>query len=138
MPNGIDLLLADHQIVADLFAEFDESFDATVIGRVIDALTAHDAAEQAALYPFAASVLDDPDVIQRSETAHSLIKHQFDLIASLEGPPLVDAFAALRTLVTQHVADEEEHLFPALAERATAQQLEALGARILQAKQRGG
>jgi hypothetical protein len=38
----------------------------------------------------------------------------------------------------EHVADEEQNILPALAEHATPQQLEGLGARIMQAKQRGG
>jgi len=138
MPSGIDLILADHEMVNELFAEFDANQDAATIGLVIAALKAHDEAEQAALYPMVGTLLGDLDLVQRSETAHSMIKKQFDLIATLEGPPLVAAFKELQQLVTAHVADEEKNLLPKLAETATPQQLEALGARILQAKQRGG
>jgi hypothetical protein len=59
-------------------------------------------------------------------------------MSALEGPSLVVACKVLQELVTEHVEDEEANLLPALAEAATPQQLEALGARILQAKQRGG
>jgi hypothetical protein len=138
MPNGIDLILADHQMVDELFAQFDAKQDGATIGLVIAALKAHDEAEQAALYPMAGEVLNDLDLIQRSEASHSMVKKQFDLIATLEGPPLTAAFNALREMVQSHVADEQENLLPALAEAATPQQLDALGARILQAKQRGG
>jgi hemerythrin superfamily protein len=138
MPNGIDLILADHQEVAELFDEFNSNQDGAIIGRVIAALTAHDEAEQHALYPFAAAILDDPALIERAAAAHSLVKKQFDLIKSLEGPPLAAAFAGLQTLVTEHVDDEEQNLLPALAEKASPQQLEGLGARIMQAKLRGG
>jgi hemerythrin superfamily protein len=138
MPSGIDLILADHQTVSGLFAEFDTKQDATTIGLVIAALKAHDEAEQAALYPLAGQLLGDLELIQRSEAAHSTIKKQFDLIATLEGPPLIAAFERLQQLVTEHVEDEEGNLLPALAEAATPQQLDALGARLLQAKQRGG
>jgi hemerythrin superfamily protein len=138
MPNGIDLILADHEMVNALFAEFDAKQDGATIGLVIAALKAHDEAEQAALYPMAGMLLGDLDLIQRVEAAHSVIKKQFDLIATLEGEPLVLAFKELQQLVTEHVADEEKNVLLAMAEVATAQQLEALGARILQAKQRGG
>jgi hemerythrin superfamily protein len=138
MPSGIDLILADHRKVEALFDQFDQTGDAGVIGQVIDALRAHDDAEQSALYPFAGNVLGDTELIQRSAAAHSYVKKQIDLITSREGAPLVDAFLALRQLVTEHVADEEKNLLPALAEQATTQQLDALGARIQQAKQRGG
>jgi len=138
MPNGIDLILADHQTVNGLFAEFDTKRDAGTIGLAIAALKAHDEAEQAALYPLAGKLLGDLELIQRSEEAHSMVKKQFDLIAMLEGPPLIAAFEELQRLVTAHVEDEEKNLLPALAEAATPQQLDALGARFLQAKQRGG
>jgi hemerythrin superfamily protein len=138
MPNGIDLILADHEMLNELFAEFDAKQDGATIGLVIAALKAHDEAEQAALYPVAGAMLKDLGVIQRSEAAHSAVKKQFDRIASLEGEPLIVAFKELQEMVRAHVADEEKNLLPRLAEAATPQQLEALGARILQAKQRGG
>lgn len=138
MPNGIDLILEDHAKVNDLFVQFDESGDATLIGQVVDCLKAHDAAEHAALYPMIGNLLGNLEMIARSGRAHSAVKKQVDLLATLEGPPLVGAFAELRRLVDQHVADEQDNLLPALADAATPQQLDELGARILQAKQRGG
>jgi len=138
MPSGIDLILADHQMVNGLFEEFDTKQDGTTVGLIIAALKAHDEAEQAALYPLASAILGDAKLIERSEAAHSMLKKQFDVIATLEGAPLVAAVGVLRQLVTQHVEDEERNLLPALGEQATPQQLEALGTRLLQAKQRGG
>ena len=138
MPNGIDLILADHRTVESLFATFAGTGDAGAIGMVIDALQAHDDAEQAALYPLVGVVLGDRKVIERAAVAHSMVKKQIDVIKALEGQPLVDAFAALQKIVAAHVADEEKAILPALAERATEQQLQGLGARILQAKQRVG
>lgn len=138
MPSGIDLILADHQMVNELFEEFRAKQDGATVGLIIAALKAHDEAEQAALYPFAALLLGDAALIERSATAHSMVKKQFDAISSLEGPPLVVAVGVLEQLVTEHVADEEANLLPQLAEQATPLQLEALGARLLQAKQRGG
>ena len=138
MTNGIDLILLDHREVDDLFARFDETGDGTLIGVVIDKLTAHDDAEHAALYPLLGAVLGDEDMITRAALAHSEVKKQIDTIKFLEGPPLTDAFQVLRTLVQTHVADEENVMLPALAASATAAQLDGLGARILQVKQRVG
>jgi hypothetical protein len=83
-------------------------------------------------------ILGDTDIIMRSSVAHSAVKKQIDLLTTLEGPPLVDAFKGLRTIVQRHVADEEKNILSALGNAATPQQLEELGARILQAKQRVG
>ena len=138
MPNGIDLILADHGSVDALFKRFDDEADATVIGQVICELKAHDDAEQAALYPMVGKVLGDEGMITRSAAAHSAVKKQIDALTTLEGPPLVEAFKVLRTIVQKHVGDEEKNILPALGEAATPQQLEQLGAQILQAKQRVG
>jgi hypothetical protein len=60
MPNGIDLILTDHRNVEALFAQFDETADATLIGQVICELKPHDEAAQAALYPWWAISLATP------------------------------------------------------------------------------
>lgn len=138
MPNGIELILADHQRVNELFAQFAETLDGTLVGQVVDALHAHDDAEHAALYPLAAHVLGDPALIERFATAHSAVKKQIDLVVTLEGSPLVEAVKRLQALVSDHAGDEEANLLPQLTEQATAAQLDGLGARILQVKQRVG
>ena len=138
MTNGIDLIILDHREVDDLFARFAQTGDGTLIGVVIDKLTAHDDAENAALYPLLGAVLGDEAMVTRASAAHSEVKKQIDTIKSLEGQPLTDAFDVLRTLVQEHVAEEENEMLPALAEQATAEQLEGLAARILQVQQRVG
>jgi hemerythrin superfamily protein len=138
MPNGIDLIVADHERLNELFAQFDETQDASVIGVVLDVLAAHDDAEHAALYPLVGHVVGDAEMVERAANAHSAVKRQIDHLKAQEGAPLVEAFATLRALVVEHASEEEAEILPALAARATPQQLEGLGARILQAKQRGG
>ena len=138
MPNGIDLILSDHQEADDLFTRFAETGDGGLIGLVIARLTAHDEAEHGALYPLLGEVLGDEDMVIRAAAVHSAVKKQIDEIKHLEGPPLTDAFDVLRTLVSDHVADEETNMLPALAAQATPQQLDRLRARILQIKQRVG
>jgi hemerythrin superfamily protein len=138
VPNGIELILADHRRVEQLFATFAETGDASIIGQVVDALAAHDDAEHAALYPLAGHVLGEAAAVERWAQAHSAVKKQIDHIKTQEGAPLAESFETLRLLVQAHVEDEEKNLLPALDDKATAQQLDGLGARILQAKQRGG
>jgi hemerythrin superfamily protein len=104
----------------------------------MDMLTAHDDAEHGALYPLAATLVSDASVLDRSLEAHSALKRQMDHVKALEGIPLVASFQVLRDLVTAHVEDEEQNLLPALRQAATEEQLDTLGARILQAKLRGG
>jgi hypothetical protein len=138
MPDGIDLILADHQVVASLFDAFESTGQAALIGQVVDQLAAHDDAEQQALYPLAALVLDDAALLDRSLVAHAAVKRQIDHLLAQEGQPFIEGAAVLRALVEEHVADEEQHLLPALREAATERQLDELGGRILQVKQRVG
>jgi hemerythrin superfamily protein len=138
MPNGIDLILADHRRVDDLFAAFADTGEPTLVGQIVDALSMHDQAEHSALYPLAGHVLQDPELIERSAAAHSGIKQLIDRITQLEGEPLTTAVTDLARVVRRHVEDEEQHLLPALADRCTPAQLDGLGARLEQTKQRVG
>lgn len=138
MPNGIDLLLADHRFVDGLFGDFGGPTQGPNVGRIVDALKAHDDAEHAALYPMCSRLLGDVQMVAECAAAHSRIKAQIDVVMGLEGPPLIGAVEQLKALVTAHVDEEERVLFPELARVATPDQLDELGARILQAKQRVG
>jgi len=137
MITGIDLILADHRRVDALFDQLGGPDDGPVIGMIIDALTAHDQAEHAALYPLTIKLLG-PQIVERSELAHSRVKKTMDDIRQLEGAPLRDAVDVLHALVTEHVQDEETNLLPGLREAATPAQLDGLAARIEQSKQRLG
>ena len=138
MPNGIDLILADHRAVEDLFTQFDQSGQAALAAQAIDMLKAHDDAERAALYPFAAELLGDTTSVDEMLAEHHSVREQIVIVSALEGDALVAGFAQLRSIVDHHVAEEEQGLLPALDKAASPQQLQALGARFLQAKQRGG
>jgi len=83
MPNGIDLIMQDHQDVNDLFDRFAESGDGALIGEVIARLGAHDDAEHGALYPLLGAVLDDEDMVMRAAASHSAVKKQIDEIKHL-------------------------------------------------------
>ncbi len=136
MPNGIDLVLADHQRVTALFAEFAETGVGAVVGQIVDCLAAHDDAEHGALYPLAGEILDNTEDVEGFDVAHARIKRAIDDLRALEGQPLIDAVAKLQAAVSAHVEDEELNLLPQLAAAATPAQLDDIGTRILQVKQR--
>jgi hypothetical protein len=138
MPNGIDLIVADHRMVEELFDRFAETGAGFLVGQAMSMLEEHDNVEHGALYPLVGEVLADTAMIERAAKAHSAVKKQIDVMAGLEGEPLMRAFATLRSLVKEHVADEERNILPKLADKATPAQLELLGARILDSKQRVG
>ena len=107
--------------------------------RSIDQLTAHDDAEQQArCTPSSPRACDDAALLDRSLARPLGGQAQIDHLKAQEGPPFVEAVRGPARLVEDHVADEEKNLLPALRKAATDQQLDELGGRILQAKQRGG
>ncbi|HEY1738688.1 MAG TPA: hemerythrin domain-containing protein [Acidimicrobiia bacterium] len=137
MITGIDLLLAEHRRVEELFAQYSKAPSAGVAALIFADLEAHDEAETAALYPLARALLGD-DAVDPALLAHAEVKTLIDTACALEGPPLDAAMKLLQKKVAAHVADEEKHLFPALAKAATDDQLTGLGARAEQVKQRVG
>ncbi len=136
--RAIALVLADHRRVERLFADVHTTEEGGYIGQILDALTAHDAAEQAALYPLTVALLGDDPVVPGALDAHREVKAQMERLRSLEGAPVLEAVAELEALVTAHVAEEEEQLLPVLEAVATPAQLDGLSARWQQAKQRIG
>lgn len=83
-------------------------------------------------------LLGDVQMVAECAAAHSQVKAQIDVVMGLEGPPLIGAIEQLQAMVKAHVDEKERVLFPELARVATPDQLDELGARILQAKQRVG
>jgi hemerythrin superfamily protein len=138
MPNGIDLVLADHRKVDALFTKFNETRLGSYAGMIFDSLAAHDDAENGALYPLALGLLGDAELLDRAEAAHSQVKKIIDQAKFLEGAPLADLMTLLQVAVETHVKDEETNLLPALQAAATPDQLEGLAARWAQILQRVG
>ncbi len=138
MSNGIDLILGEHRHVEELFAEFRKGREGTVAGMIFDALSAHDDAEQATLYPLVEALGIDPAVVARSLRAHSGLKRLIEHARGQEGRPLVEAMAAVEAAVADHVRDEERALLPVLQKAATVPQLEGLASRWNQVQQRVG
>jgi hemerythrin superfamily protein len=138
MPNGIDLVLADHRKVDALFTKFNETRLGSYAGMIFDSLAAHDDAENGALYPLALGLLGDAELLDRAEAAHSQVKKIIDQAKFLEGALLADLMTLLQVAVETHVKDEETNLLPALQAAATPDQLEGLAARWAQILQRVG
>jgi hemerythrin-like domain-containing protein len=138
MTTGIDLIRLDHRRVEACFEEFARTRDATLVGQIFDMLTAHDDAEQGALYPLMEAVGVPAAKVADARQAHSVVQVLMDHARQQEGIALLADIAALQQAVQRHVQAEEQTLLPALEQRATLEQLDGLAARILQVKQRVG
>ncbi len=136
MPNGIDLVRAEHERVRELFVRFNATLDSTLVGQTLGALRAREEAEHSALYALAHRLVDDPALMDRLAAAYSAVKRQMDVVSGLNGAPVVNAFQTLQAFVGDYAKVEETKLLPRLVEHATPEQLEGMATQILQVKER--
>ncbi|MFF8262602.1 hemerythrin domain-containing protein [Streptomyces virginiae] len=139
----IEELTSDHQEVAALFAQLDNHAGADpqrreLADRLTMELVRHAVAEEQHLYPAVRRFVDDGDDLADKEIAdHSEVER---LLKDLEGcQPDDERFdrliAQLKSMVMAHVADEENRLFPLLAEACSAEALNELGEKVRRAKE---
>ncbi|MFD9483023.1 hemerythrin domain-containing protein [Streptomyces sp. NPDC059991] len=140
--NVIAELKADHREVEEMFDKIqalppgDEKRKEVADQFTIE-LVRHSVAEEMYLYPAVREHVPGGDAIADRElkdhaTVEQLLK---DLEKASVGDVGFDALVAqVIAEVSTHVADEEENLFPALADACSAEQLNDLGDKIRMAK----
>jgi hemerythrin superfamily protein len=104
----------DHRKVEELFAQYADGQEQSVLERICDELEVHTTLEEELVYPRLAQ-LDRP----MEEHAHSEHAEAKDLIAQIRaGDPDAATLAnQLQQAVKQHVSEEEAQAFPLLRER---------------------
>lgn len=119
--NALDLLKRDHDLVKDLFAEYDTlSGDGArkneIAQTVLSELELHSRIEQDIFYPAlrARSGKDGKELVKHSVREHQEID---DLVAELKDadpsdPDFEDKFLDLMEDVEEHFAEEETEMFP--------------------------
>ncbi|MGK5548733.1 hemerythrin domain-containing protein [Streptomyces sp. URMC 127] len=140
--NVINELSADHREVEELFAQIaarpaEDAERRTLADRLTMELVRHAVAEEEYLYPAVRRYVDDGDDIADKElTDHGEIERLLkDLEGRGPGEPQFDTLVTrLRSVVTEHVRDEEERLFRLLADSCPAELLDTLGEKVRKAK----
>jgi hemerythrin superfamily protein len=143
--NALELLKTDHDLVRQLFEQFraaHESEDHETMGRVCEEvfveLEVHTAIEEEVFYPAVrqAGGGDLNELTDESLEEHHVVDVLMAEIRRLD--PSDDAFAAKMTVlmenVEHHAGEEEEEMFPDVANLLDAQALEALGVELEAAK----
>lgn len=141
--NAIDLLIEDHELVQQLFSEFeqlksdeeDEDTKRELVEQACAELTIHAQIEEELFYPALRDALDDQDLLDEAEVEHDMAKQ---LIAELESmdpdEDLYDAkFTVLGEYVKHHIEEEQNEIFPRV--KKAKLDLEALGEDLLQRKE---
>ncbi len=141
--DAIVLLKEDHKEIRRLFKEFQKAGDAeargSVVEKIIEALTMHTYIENECMYPEVRSLLPDleQDVLESYEEHHVADVLTAELAAM---SPRDEHFEAKATVlmenVLHHVEEEEQEWFPKVREGLSRKQLQDMGARLLELKQK--
>jgi hemerythrin superfamily protein len=119
--DAIDMLIADHKRVADLFADFrqltEEGRDdekARIVEDICRELTLHTQLEEEVFYPAVREAIDDAEQMDEALVEHAGAKQ---LISELRGAdPAEDLYDAKVTVLAEqiehHVEEEEGSMFP--------------------------
>lgn len=143
--DAITLLKADHKEIRRVFRDFEAAGDraikkkAKIVRKLIELLTVHTYVENEVMYPEVRALLPDLDEdILESYEEH----HVADVLCmELYGMPAdAERFEAktrvLIETVTQHIKEEEQDWFPKVRAGLDRKQLQKLGAKIEQAREK--
>ena len=132
--DAIALLKADHEVVSQLFAEYEKTRSTSnkkaLVAEICTTLSVHAQIEEEIFYPAVKTALKDKLLVPEATVEHAGVK---DLIAQLQGVEpdgeMYDAkVKVLSEYVKHHVKEEQNEMFP----KATASSIDMaeLGARM--------
>jgi hemerythrin superfamily protein len=131
-PDALSLLRRDHRLAEELFAEFARSAPQQLdplARRICKMLRVHTQIEEELFYPVVSRALtgEDRELVGHAEVEHEQAKQAITRIESMtsENPAFRNEVDLLDRRVAQHVAAEEQELFPKVS--ATGIDLTALG-----------
>ena len=143
MPDAIDLLTSDHDVVRELFEEFraakegDRGELRPLQARIFEELETHTRIEEEIFYPAVRDLDVDElrEAVDESIQEHHVVKVLMREIADITGE---DVFVAKMTVLienVEHHADEEESdMFPQVRSHMGDEALEELGRALADAK----
>jgi hemerythrin superfamily protein len=134
-PLALELLMADHRKVEDLFEQYDQEKDGDegtrreIAQRICTELTIHAQVEEELFYPWLRENLEDDEMemLEEAQIEHNTAK---DLIAQIEAATDIDEVynAKVKVLgeyIKHHVQEEENEIFPEV--RDEQEELDELG-----------
>ena len=141
--NAFTLLKADHEKVAGILEEIDETTERAIKGRnekfaqLKSELDLHAMIEEEIFYPALKEADETRDITLEAFEEHRLVKQ---LLGELEAEPKdteewTAKFTVLKENIEHHVEEEEGEMFKKARTVLDADQVEELGARMEEAKQ---
>jgi hemerythrin superfamily protein len=141
--DAIVVLKADHREIRHLFRKFQAAGDKAVkkksqiVGQIIELLTVHTFIENEVMYPEVCALLPDlkEDVLQSYEEHHVADVLCMELASMQAGAERFDAkVSVLMENVRHHIEEEEQDWFPKVRAGLGRKQLQELGAKLEQAR----
>lgn len=138
--NAIDLIVQDHREVDTLFSQLESmpaTGDRSRIGQqIIRELSMHAAVEEQLLYPVARRYVKDAGMVEHGIEEHQELKGQLAKLDGMAGdnPAYLEGFQKAKTMVQDHVEEEERDILPAIRQALNEEQLTMLGQAIEAAK----
>ena len=134
MADVIELLEHDHREVEQMFAEYEQATSKeqkeTLRDRIIIELVRHSEAEEQAVYPLIRKSIDNGDqIIEHEIDEHSKaerIMKELDTM-SADDPQFGVLMQQLMDDIKEHVAEEENDVFPQFRTKVDADELNKLG-----------
>ena len=134
MADVIELLEHDHREVEQMFAEYEQATSKeqkeTLRDRIIIELVRHSEAEEQAVYPLMRKTIDNGEqIIEHEIDEHSKaerIMKELDTM-SADDPQFGVLMQQLMAAIKEHVAEEENDVFPQFRTRVSADELNKLG-----------
>jgi hemerythrin superfamily protein len=128
LATPIELIVADHEQVKSLFADFhraDGESQEDIVNKISDLLVIHTVMEEQAFYPKMREF--NPDLVKHSIEEHDDVDKLLVQLVSVSAmsPEFSDLVAKLEQSVEEHVMEEEDQLLPQ-AEDVLADQFEAI------------
>lgn len=152
MPNVFHILKEDHEMVLDMLSRLErdvvspgeaarnEAHDTKLLEQLVIDESKHEAAEEMYFWPAVRDSLDLGDKLARTavdqENKGKKLLHKLDGMA-----PTHPEFAALMSefiaLGREHIAFEQDAVWPRLAEALSSDEQDALGTKLADAKKSG-
>lgn len=143
--NAIDLLKQDHKKVRSMLAELTDTTSrakktrAELLKEIAEELRIHTQIEEEIFYPAfrQAGKKEDEEMYFEAVEEHKAVENQ--VLPDLEGTSVdTDAFSGrakvLKELIDHHAQEEEDDMFPRARELFSKEELESLGAKMMELK----
>jgi hemerythrin superfamily protein len=129
-PDALSLLRRDHRLAEELFAEVARAAPLQLdplVRRICKMLRVHAQIEEELFYPAVGRALTDETLLEHAVREHAQAKESIMRIESMssDNPAVRAEIGLLSERVAEHVAKEEQELFPKVS--ATGLDLNALG-----------